>query len=167
MSPAPNAQKTPHVLMIPAPRCWHQRNWSTKRYGDAFNFALRKIFTNRLLTSLTKKDTILMEVRDCFLTNTEERCIQIRPASNHFGGTYTSNQAARASTTRSQNPMLWRASIWASSAAPTPEIGEWPMWPSTPVGHINWDLLTKTAKCTPCRKDKNWDLLFPWVNAVL
>ena len=37
-------------------------------YLDTFNFALSKIFSSTLMTSLTTKDAILKEIRDCILT---------------------------------------------------------------------------------------------------
>ena len=48
-------------------------------YTDTFNFALSKIFSRTLLASLTSKDAILKEVRDCMNTNNKERCRQISP----------------------------------------------------------------------------------------
>ena len=46
-------------------------------YTDAFNFALSKIFSSKLMASLTTKDAILKEVGDCILTENEDRCKQI------------------------------------------------------------------------------------------
>ena len=46
-------------------------------YTDAFNFALSKIFSSTLMASLTSKNTILKEIRDCVLTYDEDRCRQI------------------------------------------------------------------------------------------
>ena len=37
-------------------------------YTDAFNFALSKISSSTLMASLTTKDAILKEIRDCILT---------------------------------------------------------------------------------------------------
>ena len=37
-------------------------------YTDAFNFALSKIFSSTVMASLTSKDAILKEIRDCVLT---------------------------------------------------------------------------------------------------
>ena len=41
---------------------------SDNLYTDTFNFALSKIFSQTLMSSLTSKDAILKEVRDCIIT---------------------------------------------------------------------------------------------------
>ena len=46
-------------------------------YLDSFNFALSKIFCSSLMASLTTKDAILKEIRDCIFTDNEDRCKQI------------------------------------------------------------------------------------------
>ena len=51
---------------------------------DAFNIALSKIFSNTLMASLTSKDAILKEIRDCVLTEKEDRCKQISPYIHSF-----------------------------------------------------------------------------------
>ena len=48
-------------------------------YRDSFNFALSTIFSSSLMASLTNKDAILKEIRDCILTDNEDRCKQISP----------------------------------------------------------------------------------------
>ena len=53
-------------------------------YTDAFNFALSKIFFSTLIASLTSKDAILKEIRDCVLTENEDRCRQISPYIHSF-----------------------------------------------------------------------------------
>ena len=53
-------------------------------YLDSFNFALSKIFSSSLMASLTTKDAILKEIRDCFLTDNEDRCRQISPYIHSF-----------------------------------------------------------------------------------
>ena len=53
-------------------------------YADAFNFALPNIFLRTLMVSLTSKDAFLKEVRDCGLTDNEDRCRQISPYINSF-----------------------------------------------------------------------------------
>ena len=42
-------------------------------YLDSFNFALSKKFSSSLMASLTTKDAILKEIRDCILTDNEDR----------------------------------------------------------------------------------------------
>ena len=53
-------------------------------YLDSFNFALSKIFSSSLMASLTTKDAILKEIRDCILTDNEDRCKQISPYIHSF-----------------------------------------------------------------------------------
>ena len=79
-SRATNSEKIPDTPSTDATRTpMSTPKTSTGIYGDAFNFALSKIFTKALLASLTTKDAIFKTVRDCVLTNNEERCKQIRP----------------------------------------------------------------------------------------
>ena len=53
-------------------------------YLDTFNFALSKIFSSTLMASVTTKDAILKEIRDCILTENEDRCKQISPYIHSF-----------------------------------------------------------------------------------
>ena len=51
---------------------------------DSFNFALSKILSSSMMASLTTKDAILEEIRDCILTENEDRCKQISPHIHSF-----------------------------------------------------------------------------------
>ena len=53
-------------------------------YLNSFNFALSKIFSSSLMASLTTKTAILKEIRDCILTDNEDRCKQISPYIHSF-----------------------------------------------------------------------------------
>ena len=53
-------------------------------YRDAFNFAFSKKFSSTLTASLTTKDAILKEIRDCVPTDNEDRCRQINPYIHSF-----------------------------------------------------------------------------------
>ena len=53
-------------------------------YTDAFNFALSRTFSSKLMASLTSKDAILKEVGDCVITGNEDRCRQISPYIHSF-----------------------------------------------------------------------------------
>ena len=53
-------------------------------YLDTFNFALSKIFSSTLMACLTTKDAILKEIRDCILTENEDRCKQISQYIHSF-----------------------------------------------------------------------------------
>ena len=51
---------------------------------DVFNFALSKIVSSTLMASLTSKNAIPKEVRDCVMTEDEDRCRQISPYIHSF-----------------------------------------------------------------------------------
>ena len=53
-------------------------------YTDAFNFALSNNFSRRLMASLTSKDANLKDVRNCVMTDNEDRCRQISPYIHSF-----------------------------------------------------------------------------------
>ena len=53
-------------------------------YTNAFNFALSKFFSSTLMVSLTTKDAILKGIRDCILTENEDRCKNISPYIHSF-----------------------------------------------------------------------------------
>ena len=44
-----------------------------------FEYIVSKIFNNSLIASLTSKDAVLKEVRDCILTNNESRLKALNP----------------------------------------------------------------------------------------
>ena len=68
-------------------------------YADAFNFALSKIFSSTLMASLTSKDAVLKEIRDCILTENEGRCKQTSSYIHTFWKTCTSRMDVCASMT--------------------------------------------------------------------
>ena len=53
-------------------------------YTDAFSFALYKVFSSTLMANLTTKDAILKEIRDCILTENEDRFNSISPYIHTF-----------------------------------------------------------------------------------
>ena len=84
-SPAQNAQQIQNIPTTDANRTPESTpNKSPEIYGDAFNFALSESFTKKSIASLTTKDAILKVVRDCVLTNNEERCERISPYIHSF-----------------------------------------------------------------------------------
>ena len=69
-------------------------------YLDTFNFALSKIFSSTLMASLITKDAILKEIRDCILTEYEDRCKKkYRRTCTHCEKTFMSRMDVSASTT--------------------------------------------------------------------
>ena len=133
-------------------------------YLDSFNFALSKIFSSSLMASLTTKDAILKEIRDCILTGNEDRCKQISPYIHSYwkdlhvkksGCVCIDDRIALPHTIKdayvdaihATHPGTWGMTDMASHA--------W--WP-----YMHRDLATKTAKCNPCVKiGKNLKSIIP------
>ena len=141
-------------------------------YTDDFNFALSRIFLSTLTASLTSKDAILKEIRDCVLTENEERCKQIRPYIHTFWRELHIKNGCVCIDDRIAIPNAIKdAYVEAIHATHT---GSWGMtdmashawWP-----YKNRDIITKTAKYNSFRKidmktvrweelisEENWDL---------
>ena len=70
----------------------HSSNASTpltpSPHVPTFEYIVSKKFNKSLIASLTSKDAVLKEVRDCILTNNESRLKAI-PTYTHIGGTST------------------------------------------------------------------------------
>ena len=75
-------------------------------YLDSFNFALSKIFSSSLMASLTTKDEILKEIRDCILTENKDRRSRCHHIYSHSGKICMSRMDVSASTTGWPFPML-------------------------------------------------------------
>ena len=119
-------------------------------YTDAINFALSKIFSSTLMVSLTSKDAILKEKRDCFLTENEDRCMHISPYIHTFWlelhvkkgcvciddriAIPNSIKDAYVEATHATHPGCWGMTDMATNA--------W--WP-----YMHRDIITKAAKCSP------------------
>ena len=81
-STAPSAPATPSTTNTDTTRVTSPS--TDDLYTDAFNFALAKIFSSTLMASLTSKDAIRKEIRDCVLTDNEDRCRQISTYIHSF-----------------------------------------------------------------------------------
>ena len=119
-------------------------------YLDSFNFALSKIFSSSLMANLTTKDAILKEIRDCILTENEDRCKQISPYIHSFWkNLHVKNgcvciddrialshaiKDAYVDTIHATHPGTWGMTDMATHA--------W--WP-----YMHRDIITKSAKCNP------------------
>ena len=122
-------------------------------YTDAFNFALSKIFSSKLMASLTTKDAILKEVRDCILTENEDRCKQISPYIHSFWKDLHVKNGCVCIDERIAIPNSIKDAYVEAIHATQP--GSWGMtdmathawWP-----YVHRDIITKTAKCNPCVK---------------
>ena len=62
---------------------------SPSPHVPTFEYIVSKIFNKSLIASLTSKDAVLKEVRDCILTNNESRLKAINPYITHIGGIST------------------------------------------------------------------------------
>ena len=132
-------------------------------YLDSFNFALSKIFSSSLMASLTTKDAILKEIRDCILTENEDRCKQISPYIPSFWKDLHVKNGCVSIDYRIALPHAIKDAYVDAIHATHP--GTWWMtdmatqawWPN-----MHRDKATKTAKCNPCVKIfKNLKTIIP------
>ena len=132
-------------------------------YLDSFNFALSKIFSSSLMASLTTKDAILKEIRDCILTENEDRCKQISPYIYSFWKDLHVRNGCVCIDDRIALPHAIKDAYVDAIHATHP--GTWGMtdmathawWP-----YMHRDIATKTAKCNPCVKiGKNLKSIIP------
>ena len=122
-------------------------------YTDAFNFALSKIFTSTLMASLTAKEAILKEIKDCILTDNEDRCRQISPYIHSFWKDLYVKNGYACIDDRIAIPISIKEAYEEAIHATHP--GSWGMtdmathawWP-----YMHCDIITKTAKCNTCVK---------------
>ena len=132
-------------------------------YLDSFNFALSKIFSSSLMASLTTKDAILEEIRDCILTKNEDRCKQISPYIHSFWkDLHVRNGCVCIDDRIALHHVIKDAYVDAIHAT---HPGTWGM--TDMANHAWWpymhrDMATKTAKCNPCVKiGKNLKSIIP------
>ena len=133
-------------------------------YLDSFNFALSKIFSSTLMASLTTKDAILKEVRDCILTENEDRSKQISPYIHLFwkdlhvknGCVCIDDRIALAHAIKDAYVEAIHATHSGTWGMTDLAIHAW--WP-----FMHRDIVTKTAKCNPCVKigKKNLKSIIP------
>ena len=133
-------------------------------YLDSFNFALSKIFSSSPMASLITKDAILKEIRDCILTDNEDRCRQISPYIHSFRKDLHVKNGCVCIDDRIALPHAIKDAYVDAIHATHP--GTWGMtgmathawWP-----YMHRDIATKTAKCNPCVKidleTVRWDQL--------
>ena len=122
-------------------------------YKDAFNFALSKIYSSNLIASLTSKDATLKEIRDCVLTDNEDRCRQTSPYKHSFwkdlyvknGCVCIDDQIAIPNSIKNAYVEQIHATHPRSWGMTDMETHAW--WP-----YIHRDIFTEMAKCNPCAK---------------
>ena len=132
-------------------------------YLDSCNFALSKIFSSSLMASLTTKDAILKKIRDCILTDNEDRCKQISPYIHSFWKDLHVKNGCVCIDDRIALPHAIKDAYIDAIHATHP--GTWGMtdmathawWP-----YMHGDIATKTTKCNPCVKiGKNLKSIIP------
>ena len=115
------------------------------------------------MASLTTKDAILKEIRDCILTDNEDRCRQISPYIHSFWKDLHVKNGCVCIDDRIALPHAIKDAYVDAIHATHP--GTWGMtdmathawWP-----YMHRDIATKTAKCNPCVKiGKNLKPIIP------
>ena len=132
-------------------------------YTDAINFVLSKIFSSTLMASLTTKDAILNEIRDCILTENEDRCKQISPYIHTFWKDMNVKNECLCMDDRIAIPNSIKEAYMEAIHATHPgsrgmtDMATHAWWP-----YMHRDIISKTAKCNPCVKiDKILKSIFP------
>ena len=120
-------------------------------YTDAFNFALTKIFSSFLMASPTSKNAILKEIRDCVLTENEDKCKQISPYIRSFCKDLHVKNGCVCIDDRIAIPNSSKDAYVEAIHATHP--GSWGM--TDMAAHAWWsymhrDIITKTASCNRC-----------------
>ena len=122
-------------------------------HTDAFNLALSKIFSSTLKSSLSSKDASLKEVRDCVLTDNEDRFRQISPYIHNFwkdfhlrnGCVCIDDRIAIPNSIKGAYVEAIHATHYGSLGMTDMAVHAW--WP-----YMHRDVLTKTPKCNHCVK---------------
>ena len=132
-------------------------------YLDSFNFALSKIFSSSLMASLTTKDAILKEIRNCILTDNEDRCKQISTYIHSFWKDLHVKNGCVCIDDKIALPHAIKDAYVDAIHATHPDT-----WGMTDMATHAWlpymhrDIATKTAKCNPCVKiGKNLKSIIP------
>ena len=136
---------------------------SVDLYTDAFNFALSKNCSSTLMDSLSSKDDILKEIRDCINTGNDDRCRQISPYfQSYWKDLHVKNGCVCVEYQLAIPNSIKDVYVEAIHAK---HPGSWGM--TDMVVHAWWplmqrDLLSKTTKCNPCVKiGKNLKSIIP------
>ena len=118
-------------------------------YIQTLSILPSKKFSSTLMGSLTSKNAILKEVRDCVITDNEDRCRQISPYIHSFWkDLHVKNGCVRVND-RIPNSKKDVEAIHATHPG---------IWVMTDMAVYAWlpftlrDILSKTAKCDPCVK---------------
>ena len=132
-------------------------------YTDAFNFSLSKTFSSTLMASLTTKDAIFKEIRDCILTENEDQCKQISPYIHSFWkDLHVKNGCLCIDETIAIPNSIKDAYVEAIHATHPGSWGMTELATHAWLPYMHRDIVTKTAKCNPCVKiGKNLKSIIP------
>ena len=78
------ASSLPITPTSPAPSSNASNPLTSSPHVSTFEYIVSKIFNKSLIVSLTSKDAVLKEVRDCILTNNESRLKALNPYIHSF-----------------------------------------------------------------------------------
>ena len=127
------------------------------------NDMIQGVFNMKLIAVMTNRDSVLREVRDCILTNDEQRCKKLckqihgqwRNLSTHNGCILVDNKLAIPHVMK--EPVMDILHATHPGAWGMTELGQRLWWP-----YINRDLINKSKTCRPCTEfGKNLKNLIP------
>ena len=117
----------------------------------------------KLIAAMTNRDSVLREVRDCILTDNEQRCKKLckqihgqwRNLSTHNGCILADNKLAIPHIMK--KPVMDILHATNPGAWGVTELGQRLWWP-----YVNRDLINKSKTCRPCTEfGKNLKYLIP------
>ena len=163
-SPPPNVTPTSPT---------HSSNASTpltpSPHVPTFNYIVSKIFNKSLIASLTSKDAVLKEVRDCILTNNESRLKALNPYIHSYWRDLHVRSGCVCIDEKVAILNVLREPLIDDIHASHP--GTWGMicmathcwWP-----YIHRELIVKATECKPCTViRKNLKSVIPPSNSIL
>ena len=133
----------------------HSSNASTpltpSPHVPTFDYIVSKIFSKSLIASLTSKDAVLKEVRDCILTNNEARLKAINPYIHSYWRDLHVRSGCVCIDEKVAIPNELREALTDDIHASHP--GTWGMicmathcwWP-----YMHRELIVKATECKPC-----------------
>ena len=133
----------------------HSSNASTpltpSPHVPTFDYIVSKIFNKSLIASLTSKDAVLKEVRDCILTNNESRLKEINPYIHSYWRDLHVRSGCVCVDERVAIPNVLREALIDDVHSSHP--GNWGMicmathswWP-----YMHRELIVESTECKPC-----------------
>ena len=149
----PPATSMAHNITPTSPT--HSSNASTpltpSPHVPTFEYIVSKIFNKTLIASLTSKDAVLKEVRDCILTNNEARLKAINPYIHSYWRELHVRSGCVCIDEKVAIPNVLREALIDDIHASHP--GTWGMicmathcwWP-----YMHRELIVKATECKPC-----------------